>query len=81
MYVEIPHGVIDKELENLGDDTLAQLYLDSMRELGDYGSEDTFTRFFTIMACARVLEGRGRLDLIEKACEGVSHDSRRERSD
>ena len=69
MFVAIPHGVIDQELQGLGNDALAQLLHDSMREIGNHGFEDTNIRFFTIMACTRVLAKRGRVDLIEKACK------------
>jgi len=70
MYVAMPHGVIDQELQGLGNDALAQLLHDSMREIGNHGFEDTNIRFFTIMACVRVLQERGRVDLIKKAQKG-----------
>ena len=66
-FTMMPHGVIDKELQHLGDDALAKLLEDYMCKIESKGS-DTSTEFFTIMACTRVLEGRGRLDLIKKAC-------------
>ena len=69
MYVAMPHGVIDQELQGLGNDALAQLLHDSNREIGKHGFEDTVTRVFTSKACARVLAERGRVDLIEKACK------------